>query len=164
MSEAIPSNRFWSYMVMISALATGIEEIRRFSKSCPCHIESIDENGHLMSFRRRVLAFQKLGGLRNLCPAKGLLAPWMALGKGRDIVQEYVSKCRRLMLMSFDPLTRRERDSIQGELDGAAAVLCGEFDFKLEDWSGFTLKICALRHPDQSLARSAARWRKAQFW
>ena len=95
---------------MISALATGIEEIRRFSKSCPWHIETIDENGHLMSFRRRVLAFQKLSGSRNRCPAKGLLAPWMALGKGREIVQEYVSKCQRLMLMSFDPLTRRERE------------------------------------------------------
>ena len=85
-SEAILSNSFWSYMVMISALATGIEEIRRFWKSCPCHIETIGENGHLVSFRRRVLAFQKLSGSRNRCPAKGILVPWMALGKGREIV------------------------------------------------------------------------------
>ena len=120
-SEAILSNWFWSYMVMISALATGIHKIRRFSKSCPCHIENIDENGHLMSFKRRVLGFRKLSGSRNRCPANGLLAPWMALGKGREIVQEYLSKCQRLVLMSFDPLTRREIGSIQGEFDGAAA-------------------------------------------
>ena len=56
-----------------------------------------------------------------------------------------------------------KRDGIQAEYDGAAAVLAGHFNLKLEDWEGLPLKVVALGHPDQAEARGAMQWRQSHF-
>ena len=162
-SAGILSPWFWSYMVVIMALATVFEELRRFSRSCPCHKAAFDRDGNIMTYRKRVKQREALTGLRKPCPAKGLLAPWLACGKAREIMHDAVEACQRMMLASFDVITAEERNAIVNEYEGAAAIVVQQFDYKVEGWEALPLRICALGNPDQDVARQGMRWCLDQF-
>ena len=66
-TEAIQSDWFWSYCAVVVTLSSCLEELRNFSRSCPCHGHGMDLEADISTYRRRRGRWQKATGLDKPC-------------------------------------------------------------------------------------------------
>lgn len=162
--KALKGNLFWKYGLMVLSLAAGVGEVRNFSRGCVCHrpprpLDSV----YVTSYFKRLRIFQQETGLKEACPGKGLIAPWLASGEHIKILSASHDSLQQLLWNDLVGLNREERAIIMTEFDQGRAHCSYVMTLKMSDWQTLPLKMAAMAHLCEAVARDGARACRHQY-
>ena len=167
---AIMGEDFGAMAVTIFASNQPVEEIRMFSRGCPCHrnsfmanISSIEEhNAHgveedsVLSYCKRMKAMARVSGVSHPCVAKGLVLPFFAVGDHEVIMREARAYQRQLLWREMTSIAQHVRDANMAAFDKCTDHIIYNVTLKMSDFMVLPLKLAGLHHPMQSRAAEAA--------
>ena len=148
-NAAVQDSFFWGAMHMLSRFADLLDHMQAWMLGCPCHPPAA---------REEVEAFLGKSGLdiALACPMRGRRAPDLATGQFREIFKQAAHEQEDMLFMvNLASLPERDRRDIMLDFAAGQARLLTEVEIRLSVWDTLPLKLFALGHPDQDLAREA---------
>jgi hypothetical protein len=120
--NAIRSNLFWGYCVMLDRLGETFEKLAFWSESCPCHFALADFEGLTRWHRGRVM-MQHVG--QSTCPMQTLQAPACAAGEHFMLIRDLMATSNRGLIMhpAISCLTQEERATVMRDWTAGAGCL-----------------------------------------
>lgn len=160
--EAIRSDIFWAYCVMLDTLGESFELMARWGESCPCHSQLPVLRG-LTRWKRGSALVQDIGQV--VCPMRTLRAPCCAAGEHFHMLRRLTSMADSSLLLH--PCVCRLSDDARTVVLGDFArgrqhvLLC--LRVRLSFWQQLPWCLFGLGHRDANVAIDCARRSLALF-
>lgn len=169
-TDAIMGEDFNAKAVMIFASNQPVEEVRLFSRGCPCHrnsfmaqLSSADEDtafgaeeDSISTYRRRMTRIRKQAGISHPCAAKGLVLPFFAAGDHEDIMGMSRGYMRKLLWHDLRAISAPVRDANMSAFDKCTDHIVYNVNIKMSDFMVLPLRLAGVHHPMASKAAACA--------
>ena len=162
-AEAVRSPFWWSYGQVVQTASAVIYELECWVSSCPCHPSKVFGLCGADSYYRRRRAYMKSSGISSTCPAKGCVAPWLATGHVKDVLEGAKKVYSGMLLQEFAMVSEREREQLLEAWTKAQQYVDYVITLKFSLWSGLPWLLCGLGHPDVGKARQAAKNARSEW-
>ena len=169
-TAAVMGEEFGAMAVIIFASNQPVEEIRLFSRGCPCHRHSFmaslselnESDAHgveedtISTYHKRMIAVRKLAGVSHPCAGKGLVLPFFAAGDHEEIMQTARSYQRQLLWRELRGIGQTVRDTNMAAFDKCTDHILYNTSIKMSDFMVLPLKLAGLHHPWKPKAMACA--------
>ena len=155
---AILDSEWWAYGKGLLCLGAGLHEVRMFSRGCRCHrlkdLVDDDDGSKTTTYflRRRAYTLESSG--KNVCPARGVLAPEFACNAPIEILEESLAHYKRKLNFEVRGVTRTTRDKVIGDFDLGSQRLMYTAKIKHACWRVVPLRTLGTAHGDTIKARA----------
>ena len=158
-----------AYGKMLMSAAAIVSELDSYLNSCVCHrAKDVKASGQswykrCRAFTHETTSFQseptltRDGDLQTKhCPLKGCLAPYLAAGAHKEIVEEFKAMAMSQVVLLTEGLDPEDRSKILLDFEKAVEYICYIIEAKLVEFDNNPLKFCGLAHHDPAVARRCA--------
>jgi hypothetical protein len=163
LSSTLASSKWWAQCAVNLALQIGVERLRILSRACPCHADVPKEFDSLVQAYRHYEKTYRRGLRSTTCPAAGLMAHYFAVGEPIKRMRSWYKHMQTLLLQELLDLDVVDRDALMQEFEKGCDHVIYLVEVEFSVWSRLPLHVCALGHPEVSVARQAMRVCRAMF-